>query len=458
MIPNNPREQLIKLGAEKLADALLDLSTRSDQAAQLVEQLLSPPRENLRHLKARIRGLRQRKRFLGAREAQSYASDLSDLLADIQRNIEDPKIGLELVVAFFESDNQVLESCDDSYGNVGEVFRYDATELFTHYARDIEDKSYLSDLVFKLYEEDEYGVREELVDHASQFLPEEALCSLAQRFWENAENIDKTVKDNQYDARHSLFAVESLARQLHDAPLFERAALATWPDLSSKTCLDIAEVYLEAQEPEKALDWIKKVPPEMALEDYKRDKLLLDIYRKTNNQEKLAEVAWRIFRQHKDVDNLEELLSIIGEDQREKVIAETSQEIMANPSSFYYDISFLLDTNQVDLAQKYVLENEDTLNGDQYGLMLTLAQRFEKENRFLVSTIIYRELLESILRRAQSKYYQYGVRYLKKLEKLAPQVSDWQGVLPHELYFKKIAETHARKKSFWDKYEREGQK
>jgi len=90
--------------------------------------------------------------------------------------------------------------------------------------------------------------------------------------------------------------------------------------------------------------------------------------------------------------------------------------------------------------------------------MLTLAQRFEKENRFLVSTIIYRELLESILRRAQSKYYQYGVRYLKKLEKLAPQVSDWQGVLPHELYFKKIAETPCSKEKFLDKYEREGQK
>ena len=43
MMPTNPREQLIKLGAEKLADALLDLSTRSDQAAQLVEQLLSLP-------------------------------------------------------------------------------------------------------------------------------------------------------------------------------------------------------------------------------------------------------------------------------------------------------------------------------------------------------------------------------------------------------------------------------
>ena len=31
MIPTNPREQLIKLGAEKLADTLLDLSTRNDK-------------------------------------------------------------------------------------------------------------------------------------------------------------------------------------------------------------------------------------------------------------------------------------------------------------------------------------------------------------------------------------------------------------------------------------------
>jgi hypothetical protein len=38
-------------------------------------------------------------------------------------------------------------------------------------------------------------------------LPEEALRSLAQRFWGNAENIDKTTTDGQYDARHSLFAV-----------------------------------------------------------------------------------------------------------------------------------------------------------------------------------------------------------------------------------------------------------
>ena len=57
MTPVNPREQLIGLGAEKLADALLDLSTRSDQARKLVELLLSSPEDSLRYFKAKLQRL-----------------------------------------------------------------------------------------------------------------------------------------------------------------------------------------------------------------------------------------------------------------------------------------------------------------------------------------------------------------------------------------------------------------
>ena len=62
MTPVNPREQLIGLGAEKLADALLDLSTRSDQARKLVERLLSSPEDSLRYFKAKLAGLKRRER------------------------------------------------------------------------------------------------------------------------------------------------------------------------------------------------------------------------------------------------------------------------------------------------------------------------------------------------------------------------------------------------------------
>ena len=50
------------------------------------------------------------------------------------RQVDDPLTGIELVAAFYEADSTVFEMCDDSNGNIGDVFRYDAKELFVDYA------------------------------------------------------------------------------------------------------------------------------------------------------------------------------------------------------------------------------------------------------------------------------------------------------------------------------------
>ncbi|NLJ48537.1 MAG: hypothetical protein GX428_02980 [Candidatus Atribacteria bacterium] len=447
---DNLKNQLMNLSAEKLAEALVDLSNRSDQALELVERLLAKPEENLQRIKSKLSSLKRRRRFIERWRTREYAQELKDFLADIRAKVEDPKTGLELVTAFFKSDSKILEACDDSDGLVSNVFHFDAIELFVYYAKNIKDESLLSNLVFELYQKDDYGVRDVLVNQSSQFLSDEILRSLAQRCWENAKNPE----NDEYIARHFLFAVQSLARQLKDAPLFEKAALAAWPKLALNTCLDIAEVYFEAGDLEKALQWVMKIPPEGKFLDYKRDELLLNIYKKTNDQEKLKEVAWQIFRKQRHVETLKQLLSIIGEDQRERVITEASQEILSNPHFSESDLSFLLQTNQIDQAQCYLFKNVQELDGDRYNFLLPIAQQFEKENRFLAATMIYRELLESILNRATSKYYHHGVRYLKKLEELAPDITDWEEFLTHDQYRKKIDEAHFRKKSFWIKYEK----
>lgn len=447
---DNLKDQLIHLGAEKLADALVDLSNRSDQALELIERLLSTPEENLQQFKSKLSDLKRNGRFVESWKTRDFAQELEDFLSDIRAVVEAPKTGLELVTAFFKSDSKILEACDDSDGLVSNVFHFDAIELFIYYAKNIKDESLLSNLVFELYQKDDYGVRDALVNQASKFLSEETLRSLAQRFWENA----KTPENDEYKVRHFLFAVESLARQLKDAPLFEKAALAAWPKLTSNTCLDIAEVYFEAGNPEKALQWVMKIPPEEIFFDYKRDALLLNIYKKTNDQEKLKEVAWQIFRKQRHVETLKQLLSIIGEDQRERVITEAVQGILSNPHFSESDLSFLLQINQIDQAQCYLFKNVQELDGYRDNFLLPIAQQFEKENRFLAATMIYRELLESILNRAISKYYHHGVRYLKKLEELAPDIADWEEFLTHDQYRKKINETHFRKKSFWMKYKR----
>jgi hypothetical protein len=63
-------------------------------------------------------------------------------------------------------------------------------------------------------------------------------------------------------------------------------------------------------------------------------------------------------------------------------------------------------------------------------------------------------LLDSILRRGQTKTYPHGVRYLKKLDRLAQSVSDWHDHRDHAAYVQQLRQNHGRKTSFWSRYEK----
>ena len=76
----------------------------------------------------------------------------------------------------------------------------------------------------------------------------------------------------------------------------------------------------------------------------------------------------------------------------------------------------------------------------------------EAKNRPLSASLLYRSLLTSILQRANTKAYSHGIRYLKKLDKLSQDISDWQGISPHESFKQQIKNSHDRKRSFWSKY------
>ena len=86
---------------------------------------------------------------------------------------------MELVGEFFACDRAILERCDDSSGLIGDVFRYDARNLFVAYASRCRDKGFVCDLLLRLYEHDDYGVRTELVAGASEFLPHKEMRALA---------------------------------------------------------------------------------------------------------------------------------------------------------------------------------------------------------------------------------------------------------------------------------------
>jgi hypothetical protein len=407
------------------------------------------PEENIKRFKAKLAGLRRRRRFIPWGESGTFAGELAALLEDLKAGVDDPRTGCELVAAFYEADQGALGNCDDSNGSVGDVFRFDARDLFVSFASSCEEKEWLGDLVFRINREDDYGVRDTLIDCAAQYLPEPVMRAMIERLWKSAEK-----ESDEYRKSHWLRMVESLARQLKDAPLFEKARIASWGKISTAACIDIAQVYLESCDANTSLSWLERIPADETFMAEEKNRLLLEVYGKLGQSNKQAEIARRIFRSGRSDRTLSTLLEVIGEEERERVISAETAIILREERLSYSDASFLISVGRMVEAESYLFARAGELNGDYYYILLPLAEAMEKEGRMLIATVVYRALLDSILRRAQSKYYTHGVRYLKKLDRLSATVSDWQAVSPNAAYLAGLRRDHGRKSAFWSKYDK----
>ncbi len=441
------KQKLIDLGVETLAEVLLNLAVHSDEADDLIEQLIATPKENVQRFKKKLSGLKRRKRFIGWRESVAFSRKLEMLLQDLKSGVDDPLIGLELVAAFYEADNAIFEMCDDSSGYIGDVFRYNARELFVDYASRCSDKNKIADIILKVNQKDNYGIRDTLIDCAGECLPEDIIRTMIATLQKWADKEKK-----EYSKRHHLILIESLARQIKDARLFEKTRIASWGKLSTAALIDIARVYLESGEVETAHLWLKKIPEGDTYQAYERDKLLEEIYHKQGDSEKLTELLYQNFRSCHSTDTLQTLLNVIGHNKRENVINDETRQILKTERLRESDAEFLIAVGKIDEAEVYLLERADQLDGNHYGSLLSLAEAMEAEKRHLVTSLIFRSLLISILERGYTKAYPHGIRYLKKLDKLATSVSDWKEFHHHETFKEQIFEAHSRKRSFWSKY------
>ncbi|HID02671.1 MAG TPA: hypothetical protein EYP18_05630, partial [Desulfobacterales bacterium] len=212
---NRRKQKLTELGVESLADALLELAIQSDAADDMVDRLIATPQENTVRFREKLSSLKQSRYFIDWRESLSFSRELEALLQDLKAGVDDPLTGVELVSAFYETDSRIFENCDDSSGHVGEVYQYDAKELFVEYASHCEDKVKVADIILKLQENDDYGVRDTLIDCASDCLPETAIRSMITKLQKLVEN-----EEDEYRKRHNLRLIESLARQIKDPELF----------------------------------------------------------------------------------------------------------------------------------------------------------------------------------------------------------------------------------------------
>lgn len=445
---DNRRQKLINQGAEALANGLLELAVSSEEAENLVERLMADRADNLSRIKVRIAGLKRSKRFMHYRESFGFAKELSMLLQTIKAVVTDPLEGVKIVARFYETDKSVFGRCDDSSGYLGDVYRIEAKNLFAEYASRCEKKEKAAAVLMKACMSNDYGVRDTLIDCAGGVFSAEILRKMIDDLQKSAD------KEADEDKKRSiLYLVESLARQTGDALLFEKTRIACWGKLTTAAVIDIAEVYFETGEVETAHSWLKKLSENETFMADERDNLLLKIYREKGEKESLVELLEQKFRKHRSTLTLQSLLEVVGEEKRGDVLNSAIESILPSKIFNITDVSFLLAVGKVDEAEKYLLKCAEQFSGGFYDHLLPLAETMEEQKRFLAATMIYRSLLLDILERGYTKAYFYGVRYFRKLDKLAVNIADWNRFAKHETFKADLHQKHGRKSSFWSKYE-----
>jgi len=448
MNKNEIRKKLINLGTEYLADTLLELSTYSEEADNLLTRIISTPEENLKNFKSKLSKLKRSKRFIYRSESAGLANELNSLLNDLSAAITDPVIGIKFLVSFYESDKHIFNNCDDSYGHVGEVFVIYAKDLFIQYASKCADKDKIANIILKLNKIDDYGVRFAVIDSVSEFLPEKNIRSMI-------ENLKKKIdiEENDDDKNHYLSLIKSLAKQLKDTELFEETVMASYRKLSTPSLIDISKLYFEKQDFNTALSYLSKTPENDSFMRDKQDELLINIYRKLNDNQNLSKILYRKLSNNRTKENLNELLEVIGMNKYDEFIKDELEKIFNFKFFNRADVEFLISIGKIDDAERYIFEKETQINGDFYDSLLPLAKSFESEKCYLATTVIYRKLIISILERGYTKAYTYCAGYLKKLDKLSDSIIDWDKFDNHDEFKHFLHQTHGLKKSFWAKYE-----
>ena len=240
------KKQLTDLGAEKIADVLLDFAGRYDEINNCVDWLIASQDEKSTLVKAKIAELHLHDDFIDWRHAAEFERKIDSILDDIRSLNPSPEIGLNLVTDFFRTDSAVIEGCDSD--SIGDIYT-SAAVLFAEFACHCDDKEKVIELILELLRDDKYAVRGDILKHGRKFLPKSGLKILFDRISE------------EFDVSGHRLELAELARQMKDVELF--VSLNSDPktgEVYRPALLSIAELCFDCGKFQEALTWLNKIP------------------------------------------------------------------------------------------------------------------------------------------------------------------------------------------------------
>ncbi len=466
-------ENLIALGAEKLATIVLDEAGRNAPFKKLVAAALAGaqgPKAVAAVVDRRLAGLERARGFVEWEKRKTFAADIRGTLTTITDELgaADPSLAADRLVRFLTCSEHVFERIDDSSGHIQTIFHDGADALPDLVARmPDEDRIELVGRLIPLLAADGYGLIDTAVHGTIPLLSEAGLAEIdskiaiaigergpsqgdARRDWERLGRRDRLIRARQAiaDVRGDVDTFIALGKERPDG---------------RQDGMAIASRLHTAGRPSEALDWVRRPPSRgiraisaAALADHaagtdfldrERVRLEIRILMALGRKNDAQDLRWRTFEATLDADILRDHVAHLG-DFEEFDALERAFGYAAAHTDQHRALGFFLEWPRPDLVAKLVLARRDTWAGQHYGLLVPAAEILEHDHP-VAATVLYRALLDDILIRARSPAYGHAARYLAKLGDLDTMDLAAEGMTGHEAYRAGLRRSHGRKTGFW---------
>ncbi|MGM0598148.1 MAG: DUF6880 family protein [Myxococcota bacterium] len=446
--PDNLKEKLVALGAEALAEGLVEFRYQSQAIEDLIMRLISTPDENVEIFKYKLDFYKNSTKYYDYEEVNGYIRELEMMLKNFAEGVDDPEKGLELAGEFFAAAEAISSSCD-SDGQFTMLYQGIATDVFTEFASHCEDKNKVAQLILELNRNDYCGLCSTLIDRAEQYLPQSVINSIVDTLQEERRKEEEKRAKNPITYKK----LRKFASQINDDRLGYLAITLNYQNPAPEACLEIAEAYLNAGKVNIAKLWINQIKNNKKIKiDIERDELLIEICRREGNRTKLSELLIIKFFRFPTRENFKELSALVEEKKIQKIFEKKVQQTLSAKKFRFMDAYFLLDFNKFDELEDYISIWIEQSGKNLKWEMESLAKAMEFKEHYLGASVILRSLLVKILKKGKANAYGKGVSYLAKINEMAPKVTDWKDFDSHSGFYKKILQNHKRKWSFWKKY------
>jgi hypothetical protein len=380
----------------------------------------------------------------GKRKVQKYVEDLSNWLNEVAFFVHDPGRGLDLVLSFFESDNEILHGCVDHEEQLKKVFTENAFGLLCDYARRLPETP--DDVPRRVLDgilSGREGVRDQLAGLASDWLEPRVIEDMYRRAHEKAAAAPSGKRRLAW-----LDIAAALAREMLDAERFLATLEMLYGEVPPHAGVLVAEIHVRLEEFDLAARWLLRAPP--ADEDLETwDRLGDEVLDGLEDEDRARRFFLQFFRMRRTVSLLEDVPEFIPNVTEEEFVRQEAQEIMRDLRFSTFDATFLVDAGHPELADRYVVARRNQLAGQDEGRLEELADLLAYNRGGLGATLLYRHLLEDLLERDRASELEQGLSLLNMVELLDERVDDWGGVSDTDAFLRDLQARHGDKVAFW---------